>query len=165
MVVVPAAQGALSGGPGDAAAPEWDLAVLVKPRLLTEADIPWLGELFAKRYRNYPYDPVSAEGWFRNRVLKEPMLFLPQRTDNAFCISMLSVTPWIPADYETNIVVICAEDNATWESVSLLRASIEWAKLRRCKAWRVSSDTDNDVLPLAKRLGATEISPRYVLRL
>ena len=142
-----------------------DLDVLTKPRLLSEADVPWLSELFAKRYKDYPYDPVSAEGWFRNRVLKEPMLFLAQRTDNAFCITMLSVTPWVPSDYESNIVVICAEDNATWESLVLMRASIEWAKLRRCKAWRISSDTGNDILPFARRLGATEIAPRYVLKL
>lgn len=141
------------------------MAVLVEPRGILESDIPWLSTLFAKRYANYPYDPVTTEAWFRNRVLKEPMLFLAQRTDNAFAISMLSVTPWIPADYETNVVVICAEDNAVWESLKLLRASIEWAKLRRCKAWRISSDTANDVSLLAKRLGAEEISPRYVMRL
>lgn len=141
------------------------MAVLVTPRLIVEDDIPWLSALFAKRYATYPYDPVTAEGWFRNRVLKEPMLFLAQRTDNAFCISMLSVTPWIPADYETNVVVICAEDNAVWESLKLLRASIEWARLRRCKMWRMSSDTQNDVSLLAHRLGAEEISPRYVMRI
>lgn len=137
----------------------------MKPRLLTEADLPWLSELFARRYATYAYDPVTAEGWFRNRVLKEPMLFLPQRTDDAFCISMLSVTPWMPAEYETNVVVICAEDNVIWQSLKLLRASVEWAKLRRCKTWRISSDTSNDVVLLAQRLGAEEISPRYVMRL
>lgn len=141
------------------------MAVLVEPRLIVENDIPWLSALFAKRYVNYPYDPVTAEAWFRNRVLKEPMLFLAQRMDNAFCISMLSVTPWIPADYETNVIVICAEDNAIWESLKLLRASIEWSKLRRCKAWRISSDTQNDVSLIARRIGAEEISPRYVMRL
>jgi hypothetical protein len=143
------------------------VAVLVDdPRLLVEADIPWLSQLFHKRYSAYPsYDPIAAEGWFRNRVLKEPMLFLPQRTDNAFCISMLSVTPWLPVDYETNIVVICAEDYATWESMKLLRASIAWAKLRRCKNWRISSDTDNDIAIFARRLGATELSPRFVMSL
>lgn len=135
------------------------------PRLLAESDVPWMFQLFAKRYEGYAYDPVGAEGWFRNRVLKEPMLFCAQRTNNAFCISMLSVTPWMPADYETNVIVICAEDNATWESVKLLRSSVEWAKLRRCKVWRISSDTSNDVALLARRLGADEISPRYVLRL
>ena len=93
------------------------------------------------------------------------MLFLPQRTDNAFCISMLSVTPWLPVDYETNVVVICAEDNATWEAIKLLRASVAWSRLRRCKVWRLSSDTHNDMTLLAQRLGAEEISPRYVMRL
>jgi hypothetical protein len=132
---------------------------------MTEADIPWLLRLFDKRYAAYPYDPLGSEGWFRNRVLKEPMLFLAQRTTNAFCISMLSVTPWIPADYETNVIVICAEDNVTWESLKLLRASIEWARLRRCKTWRMSSDTSHDVTLFAQRLGAVEISPRYVMRL
>ena len=144
------------------------MAVLVtaEPRLLVEADIPWLAQLFGKRYTAYPsYDAIAAEGWFRNRVLKEPMLFLPQRTDNAFCISMLSVTPWLPVDYETNVVVICAEDNAPWEAITLLRASVTWSRLRRCKVWRLSSDTHNDMALFAQRLGAEEISPRYVVRL
>jgi hypothetical protein len=146
------------------------VAVLVdavaEPQTLTEHDIPWLSQLFAKRYAAYPaYDPIAAEGWFRNRVLKEPMLFLPQRTDNAFCISMLSVTPWLPIDYETNVVVICAEDNQPWEALRLLRASIEWSKRRRCKVWRLSSDTYNDMTLFARRLGADELSPRYVMRL
>ena len=141
------------------------MAVLVEPRLLAESDVPWLGQLFRKRYVGHPFDPVTTEGWFRNRVLKEPMLFLAQRMDNAFCISMLSVTPWIPADYETSVLVICAEEDAAWESIKLLRSSIEWARRRRCKTWRLSSDTGNDVSLLAKRLGATELSPRYIMSL
>lgn len=165
MVEIRPVQGTLSSGCGDPAPPDWDVSVLVEPRLIVEEDIPWLSKLFDKRYIGYPYDPVTTEGWFRQRVLKEPMLFLAQRMDNAFCISMLSVTPWIPAVYETNVVVICAEDNAVWESIKLLRASIEWARLRRCKVWRLSSDTDNDISLLAKRLGADEIAPRYVMRL
>lgn len=166
MVEICTAPRALPGESSDPASDDGNLPLLVTaPRLLTEADIPWLFPLFKKRYTNYPYDPITCEGWFRNRVLKEPMLFLPQRTDRAFCISMLSVTPWIPANYETNVLIICAEDNAIWESIRLLHASIEWARLRRCTMWRMSSDTDHDVSILARRMGATEISPRYELRL
>jgi hypothetical protein len=51
-----------------------------------------------------------------------------------------------------------------WEAVMLLRASIEWAKRRKCSLWRISSETDFDLEPIARKLGAVEPSTRWVLR-
>lgn len=140
------------------------VSVLVEPRLLTEDDIPWLFNLCRKKY-SHRYDPVRTEGWFRNNVLKQPLLFLPQRTPNAFCISMLSVSPWLPAEYECHISFLCADDGAMWETMKLMRASLVWAKQAKCTSWKIASDTDADLAPLARRLGATEIAPRFILRL
>lgn len=129
-----------------------------------EPDIPWLCNLFRKKYPT-TYDAFATEGWFRNHVLKQAMLFVPVRTDNAFCITMLSTAPWIPAELEANVVAICADDNAIWEALHLLRHSIEWARFRKCGVWRMTSDTDTDLAMFARRLGATELSPRFSMRL
>ena len=140
-----------------------DLSILVEPVLLTENDLPWLYDICRRRY-SHKYDPISTEGWCRNIVMKTPMLFLPQRMPNAFAISMLSVVPWLPSNFNCNLVFICAEAECQWEAMKLLRASIAWADRRECKTWNIASDTDVDLGPLAHRLGAEEIWPRYVIR-
>lgn len=132
-------------------------------RLLVEEDIPWIIELSVRRYGK-DYDYATTEGWFRNIVLKQPVLFHPVRTEHAFCISMLSVLPWMPHLAECNVVFICADDGYMWEAMHLLRASIAWGRRRRCTMWRLSSETEYDVYQIAKRLGATEQSPRYGLK-
>jgi hypothetical protein len=92
-------------------------------------------------------------------------MFHPVRTPNAFCISMLSCLPWLPSEFETHVVFLCTDDGAMWEGVRLLRASIEWARKRKCVRWRVSSDTQYDLEMMARRVGAEEISPRYRIEL
>ena len=129
-----------------------------------EGDLPWLGYLCRKRY-SHRYDQEGTEGWFRNIVLKAPLLFYPARSPRAFTVTMLSCLPWLPAEWNADVVFTCADEGAGWEIVHLLRASITWSRRRRATHWRISSDTEYDVAPLAKRMGAEEISPRYVLRL
>src|SRR5262245_5495391 len=147
------------------AGPAAEVPILVdEPRLMTEADYPWLHYLCKKRYSR-DYDSDSTAGWFKNIVLKSPLMFFACRTQDAFAITMLSVTPWLPNSIEANLVFICADDGCLWQSIRLLRSSIDWAKRRRCTLWRMSSDTDYDLAPLARRLGATELSPRFILRL
>lgn len=131
---------------------------------MTEADIPWLHTVCAKRYPRDKFDPIGTEGWFRNIVLKSPLLFCPIRTDNAFLIAMLCCVPWKPADFEANVIMVCADDGGMWEALRLLRVSVEWAKLRKCSSWRLTSENE-DLTMLARRLGATETSPRFNLRL
>jgi hypothetical protein len=131
---------------------------------MREEDLPWLSYLCKKRYSDR-YDEEGTINWFRNICLKGPLLFQPIRTDNAFCITMLSVLPWLPAEWEANVVFICADVGAGWDAIHLLRASIEWGRKRKAHRWRLMSETDFDLAPLAKRLGATELSPRYSLRL
>jgi hypothetical protein len=118
----------------------------------------------SRRYGAH-YDRLATEQWVRNLVLKGPMIFLPIRTDDAFLIAMLSTTPWMPSVPECNVGMVCADDGAVWQAVTLLRASIEWARRRKCSIWRLSSDTDYDLTPIALKLGARELSVRHVLRL
>jgi hypothetical protein len=131
---------------------------------MTESDVSWLHMLFAKRYASQ-YDATTSENWFKNYVLKSPILFYPARTQNAFCISLLSLVPWAPNQIECNVVAVCADDGAMWETARLLRASIDWARRRKALTWRICSETDHNLAALAKRVGATEVWPRFVLRL
>jgi hypothetical protein len=144
------------------------MAVLVSRdedcRLIRESDIPWVLDLGVKRYPSR-YDRIGAEGWLRNCVLPNPLLFYPARTGSAFTISMLTLMPWLPNDIECNVVACCADDGAMWEVNKLLRASVGWAKMRRAATWRICSETDFDVGPLARRMGAKDQLPRYVMRL
>jgi hypothetical protein len=110
------------------------------------------------------WDFLSAEGWFRNIVLKQPMVFLPIRSPDAFLIAMINVVPWIPSEWGANVVMLCADEGKMWQAVGLARVSIEWARQRRCTEWRVSSETEHELGPIAKRLGAEELSPRYRMR-
>lgn len=116
--------------------------------------------------RRYPasYDRLGVEMWVRNIVLKGPMMFLPIRTDDAFLIAILSTTPWVPQTPECNVALVCAEEKHMWQAIILLRASIEWAKRRKCSLWRLSSETDYDLEPIALKLGAKERQVRYALR-
>lgn len=122
-----------------------------------------MAELGNRRYSNH-YDRMATEGWVRNLVLKGPLMFLPVRTDDAFLIAMLSTTPWSPQAPECNVALVCADDGCMWQAVRLLRFSVEWAKKRRCSLWRLSSETDFDLEPIARKVGATEPNTRWVMR-
>ena len=139
-----------------------DVPVLV--RVITEDDIPWMRAVGARRYSQDKFDHEGTEGWVRNIVLKQPLLFLPIRTDNAFLVAMLCCVPWMPAEFETNVVMVCADHGYMWEALRLLRVSVEWAKRRKCSSWRLTSEND-DLTLLAHRIGAKEVSPRFMLRL
>jgi hypothetical protein len=136
----------------------------VKPRLLTESDIAWMLDLGRRRYSNR-FDPMATEGWFRNIVLRAPLVFLPVRLDGAFLIAALNIIPWAPGELEANVVLIVADEGCMWQALELLRFSIDWAKMRRATEWRLTSETEVEFGPIAKRLGAKDVSPRYCLRL
>lgn len=144
-----------------------DVPVLVNEpepiRLLTEHDIPWLVYLCKKKYSNR-FDAATTENWFRNVCLKQPLTFYPTRSDSAFQITMLNLMPWTPAEPDATVIFVCADDGAMWEAMRLMRDSIAWSKTRKCTVWRLSSDTEVEFPGIAKRLGCTEISPRYLLR-
>jgi hypothetical protein len=134
-------------------------------RGLTENDCDFIRHLANKKYPHY-YDFISVEAWFRNRVLKEPIKYLAIRTDSAFLIGFIDFLIWLPSQYEFNVGLLCADDGAHWEGVKLLRFSMEWATQRGCAIWRFGSDEDDvPVRSMCLRVGAKEISPRYMKRL
>lgn len=167
MVDLQQSHGALPGWSGGSAAngAELDLPVLVTPiRLMHEGDIEWTISVAKKHYRDR-YDWISLEGWIRNILFKSPLIFYPARTEHAFTVTMLSSFPWTPSDWEAHVVLTYAEPGAGMETVRLLRDSIAWARLRKCVLWQICSDTEHDFGPLARRVGAMEIAPRYRLTL
>ena len=138
--------------------------VLLDPWLLSENDLPWLKNLFGKKY-DKGFDALTTEAWFRNVVLKNPMMFYPVRLANSFMIGMLSTLPWLPSQFDFNVIALCADDGAMWETMKLLRSSVAWARTRGCKHWLLASDTTFDLKPMAERLAAKQIWPRYMIDL
>ena len=116
-----------------------------------------------ERYSNR-FDLVAAEMWMRNVVLKQPVVFFPVRTDHAFCVALISVIPWMPAEPEANLVMLCAEQGFMWDAIALLREAAAWASRRRCTELRITSETAFDLAPIAQRLGAIELPSRFALR-
>ena len=138
--------------------------VVKKHRIVIEEDIPWMSALAQARYpRNY--DMEAGEMWMRNIVLRQPMVFYPIRTDHAFMVTLISMLPWLPAEPEANVIMLCAEDGWIWDSIRLARASFDWAIRRNCARWGFVSDTGFDLGPIGERMGLVERTPRYVVSL
>lgn len=128
-------------------------------RRVTLDDVPWVRELFKHRFPAYDVD--AAETWYRNHVLPNPIAWLAIRTDDAYLTAFLKRVPWDPAHADCEVVTVCADDGAVWQTGALLRASLDWAKERKADAWCYSSDTDYRIEPLVRRLGAYQQEPRF----
>jgi hypothetical protein len=120
-------------------------------------------EVMQSRFRGM-MDGIGAAGWVRNNVLTNPLNMLCIRNDDGFLIATLYAWPWYPRQF-CNVIVVCTVEDKGWSALSLLRASIDWARYRRAMNWRYESDTPYDIAPLMKRLGVPEDSPRYKLNL
>lgn len=118
-----------------------------------------------KRRYTQGFDAMAMEAWFRNTVLKQPLIWLYVRLDHSFMLGVINIIPWVPGDLEFTVILVVADEGYMWEAIELLRFSIDWSKRRRIAEWRLSSETENELGAIAKRLGATELSPRYSLRL
>lgn len=121
-------------------------------------------DLGRRRYTQ-GFDAMAMEAWFRNTVLKQPLIWLYVRLDHAFMLGVINIIPWIPGELEFTVILVVADEGYMWEAVELLRFSIEWSRKRRIVDWRLSSETENELGAIAKRLGAAQLSPRYSLRL
>lgn len=121
-------------------------------------------ELCKRRYGER-YDLLTTEAWVRNHVLQNPLIYLSIRNDAAFLIAYLHNLPWTAQEYEAEVALICAEEGRAWKAIELLRASIEWGRWRQAKRWIFSSGTSFDFAPIAKRLHAYTLPPRYQIDL
>lgn len=135
-------------------------------RLMTRDDSAWLDDLCRRRYSNH-YDPVSTLAWFLNTVLPNPMKICAVRTANAFLIVTLSVDPWTPTVLIADVTFICADDDAMWQAMHLLRWGLAWARKRKVAIFRLGVAFDNrtQLHAIAKRLGFEERHPIYIFDL
>lgn len=132
-------------------------------RRVTRDDVPWVRSLFIKRFANYDVD--SAESWYVNTVLANPVTWLAIRTDDAYLTAYMRQYPWLPARLECEVVTVCCDLGKIWQAFPLLRTSLEWARERKAASWGYSSDTDYDIGPLVRRLGAHSREPRFIINL
>jgi hypothetical protein len=144
--------------------PSQKSAPLEPVRLLGEGDIPWLLDLGRRRY-SVEFDAHCTEAWFKNIVLKSPLIFFAMRTDKAFMICNLIKDAWLPGVMICNNMMLNSEAGAVWEEVALVREAIEWARKRRCAEFRIWSDTEVDLQAIAVRVGAMPSAVRYTVRL
>jgi hypothetical protein len=140
------------------AAAETSLAAKVRP--ITFACVDWFIDLGLKRYP-HDWSPVGTEVWLR-RVLSSPASFHALRSDNAAVVSMITSQPWTPHKFEATATTVMADDGCMWELFPLLRASIAWARRLRCVSYKIASETDYDLGPMARRVGCKE-AKYYIL--
>lgn len=131
-------------------------------RACTVNDLPWILSLAHRRYTRKP-DPGTTLAWLA-RVFEAPD-GLAIRTEQAFLAAVLHIPPWWPDDRECHIQALVAAPGYHWDAVRLLRASIEWARVKDCVRWYLSSETDYDFAALARRVGAVPGHVKYKIDL
>lgn len=133
-------------------------------RKLTIDDIPWVLSLAHERYAGW--DPGGALTFLVQALnARENMLLLCGTGRDAFLVATRVAPPWYPKRWECQVMVVCAKPGAHWQAMKLLRCSVAWAKLHGCLRWRFYSETEHDVGPLCRRLGATTENPHYMMEL
>jgi hypothetical protein len=115
-----------------------------------------------RRYRNRP-DPGALLAWLIQRLADPNALVV--RSESAWCVAVCTAPPWYPDQPECHVTVLVGEVGAQWQAARLLRETVGWAEDRGCVRWLLSSDTEYDFAPLAKRMGALTKSARYERRL
>ena len=130
---------------------------------MTRDDQSWVHELGKRRYPTR-FDDFTAMNWLLNTVLTNPLVYFPVRTDNAFIIGHMIAHAVYGQEIIVDIEMICADEGALWEAACLLEASKRWGKFRNAKLWQITSET-YDLRPLAFRVGAKEVIPRYRMEL
>lgn len=129
-------------------------------RVCTAADLPWVMSLAYRRYG--PYDPGKVLRFLVSAIDDPKGLLL--RSDEAFLIASAYEPMWSNTP-ECNVLFLCAEEGAHWQTISLLQTSIDWARAKACCKWWLGSETESDIGALAKRVGAEPTWPRYKLEL
>lgn len=131
---------------------------IAPPRRLVWGDVPWVINLAKQRFGEF--DALSAEGWLLTQVFPNFGIYLPVRTHNAFLIAQVSAPAWNLAHLECFVILLVTDDDSVWEGVTLLRASVDWARARGAKKWGYWWD-HGDAGILARRVGAKLDTPRY----
>lgn len=137
--------------------------VSVKPRRLVADDIPWMTDLACRRFK--PFDVENATRWMVHLVLPNYRnMYLALRTADAFLVAAINEMPWNLSESVVVVLTMVTEPHATWQGVRLLRASVEWARVRKAVRWQYHFD-DRDAGPLLRRIGAAPMKYFYGINL
>mgnify|MGYP001549724377 CR=1 FL=1 len=132
-------------------------------RPLTEADFPWCHDLCRRAYPMGYYDPRSAQNWFTG-LLKSPGV-CALRGEKAFAIAAVQERPWNPARSDAFLLPVVAPDGSGFELYRIMRELVRWARAAGAEEFHFDAITGVDFGPIARRLGASPVSPNYVLKL
>jgi hypothetical protein len=129
---------------------------------MRDDDVAWVTEINKRRYPTR-FDAEATALWIRNVVLRNPLVFCAIRNDHSYVIAHLAVIPWFPRSIECNTCIVCADIGHMWRVIPVLRSAVEWARRHRASAFRITSQTEFDLGPIAKRLNMTKSFPLYSL--
>lgn len=115
-----------------------------------------------RRYTKKP-DPGTLLSWLIGAMSSFNAYVV--RTDHALIVATIYSPPWWPDDKECHVVVLVADKGHHWDAVRLLRRSIGWARIRKCTKWRIDSETEHELGPLANYVGAGATGKKYTLDL
>lgn len=132
-------------------------------RCASPADIPWMLELCRTAYPRGYYDYTATEGWF-NALMQQPNVLLLRGERSWLGVAVASL-PWKPTQWEARFLPIVSSGKAAWELVGMTDRAIVWARRKGAQHLYFSALTGVDLGPLARRFGAVDAAPSYVLDL
>lgn len=137
-----------------------------RARRATVTDAPHMLEIAQRAYREWPIDWPAVLGWLYGH-LDDPRVFGCLSGDAA-TITMAAEWHWcigMPPKLEIAMVYLAGVAQV-WDVVRCLRLTAQWGRSIRAERFRVDSDTDVDLAPLARRIGLPfRATPGYSVRL
>jgi len=113
--------------------------------------------LFAKRFPHM--DPRQVRAWAE--IATQSPFYCCVRTEKAAGIALVSTDLFEPLPRGKEIFVAAAPDASPFESVSIYRAMIEWARQNNYMPFTFGSSNGAEIEAIAKRLNAEKVSVSY----
>lgn len=133
-------------------------------RRATIDDLDWMIDLAVKRFPKIVQDRDATESWLANALVNPSFCVLLD--DHGFAIGVGGTTIFNKHYTVANIHTLVTEKgNHIWEAIRMARHIKLWAEQHGAEELYLADSTDIDLGPIAKRIGATEITPRYVVKL
>ncbi len=130
-------------------------------RRATLDDLDFLIDLAASVYGDF--NEQNARLWIC-KTLEVPAAVI-FRGEAGAVVATVNAPFYRPAEIRAFIVFIACQDPRLREGVRLCREVVNWGRTMGAQSLRFGSQTDCDLAPLAKRLGAKTESPSFVLEL
>ena len=129
---------------------------------VTEADIPelvdWAIGRFTDRWPNASKEGMIA---YTRMTLVDPRS-AAFRTENVWGIVVLEQEFWDPRP-TARLKLLVSKKPSHKELIALVREMNDWALSRRAYEFQIDENTDYNLEPIGKRLGATQRRTHYIL--